>query len=130
MKLAALEVENFRAYQERTRVEFSDLTTLIGKNDIGKSTIIEALEIFFNNEIVKVDSSDACVRSKGKTVTIACEFSEFPEEITLDAGASTSLADEYLLTNDGTLKIEKVFDWTHERDWRIPGALNLDFKSE
>jgi putative ATP-dependent endonuclease of OLD family len=47
MKLVALELENYRAYHERTRVEFSDLTTLIGKNDIGKSTIIEALEVFF-----------------------------------------------------------------------------------
>lgn len=64
MKLVALELENYRAYHKRTRVEFSDLTTLIGKNDIGKSTIIEALEVFFNNEIVKIDSSDVCVRSK------------------------------------------------------------------
>jgi len=106
MKLVALELENYRAYHKRTRVEFSDLTTLIGKNDIGKSTIIEALEVFFNNEIVKIDSSDVCVRSKSDIVTIACEFSEFPEEIILDAGASTSLADEYLLTKGGTLKIE------------------------
>ncbi|WP_216824940.1 AAA family ATPase [Roseovarius sp. EL26] len=110
MKLIALELENYRAYQDRTRVEFSDLTTLIGKNDIGKSTIIEALEVFFNNEIVKIDNSDACVRSKSNTVTISCEFSDFPEAIDLDAGASTSLADEYLLTTVGTLKIEKVFD--------------------
>jgi hypothetical protein len=47
MKLIAVEVENFRAYKERRRVEFDDLTTLIGKNDIGKSTILEALEIIF-----------------------------------------------------------------------------------
>lgn len=110
MRLVSLEIENFRSYQNRTRVEISDLTTLIGKNDIGKSTIIEALEIFFNSEIVKIESSDACVRSENKTVTIACEFSDFPDEITLDAGASTSLSDEFLLTKDGTLKIEKVFD--------------------
>lgn len=31
MKLVALEVENFRAYKDRRRVEFDDLTTLIGK---------------------------------------------------------------------------------------------------
>lgn len=30
-------------------VDFDNITTFIGKNDIEKSTIIEALEIFFNN---------------------------------------------------------------------------------
>ncbi|MEK1409745.1 ATP-binding protein [Limosilactobacillus fermentum] len=25
------------------------MTTIIGKNDVGKSTIVDALEIFFNN---------------------------------------------------------------------------------
>lgn len=110
MKLIALEVENFRSYRARTRVEFSGLTTLIGRNDIGKSTILEALEIFFNNDTLKIDSADACVESEGKLVSILCEFSGFPEKITLDAGAETSLADEYLLSETGNLQIEKVFD--------------------
>lgn len=110
MKLVAVEVENFRAYKERRRVEFNDLTTLIGKNDIGKSTILEALEIFFNNDIVKIDSSDASVGSGNQKVSILCEFSEFPTAITLDAGAETNLSDEYLLAANGKLQIEKVFD--------------------
>ncbi|WP_458792273.1 ATP-binding protein [Yoonia sp. MH D7] len=110
MKLVALEIENFRAYRDRTRVEFSNLTTLIGKNDIGKSTLLEALEIFFNNDIVKIDNSDACVDSAHQTVSILCEFSDFPEKITLDAGADTTLEEEYLLAENGNLQIEKVFD--------------------
>lgn len=110
MKLVALEIENFRAYRERRRIEFSDLTTLIGKNDVGKSTILEALEIFFNNDIVKIDPTDACVGSDNSKVHIMCEFSEFPETITLDAGAATSLTDEYLVAQNGNVQIEKVFD--------------------
>ena len=58
MKLVAVEVENFRSYRVRRRVELDELTTLIGKNDVGKSTILEALEIFFNNDLVKIDVSD------------------------------------------------------------------------
>jgi len=110
MKLVAIEVENFRAYKERRRIEFSSLTTLIGKNDIGKSTILEALEIFFNNDIVKIDGSDASVGSGSHKVSIMCEFAGFPASITLDAGAETSLADEYLLAENGNLQIEKIFD--------------------
>lgn len=110
MRLVALEVENFRAYKDRRRIDFKDLTTFIGKNDIGKSTILEALEIFFNNDVVKIEGSDASVGSGNQRVSILCEFSEFPEIITLDAGAVTTLAGEYLLAENGNLQIEKVFD--------------------
>jgi energy-coupling factor transporter ATP-binding protein EcfA2 len=110
MKLIAIEVENFRAYRERRRIEFSSLTTLIGKNDIGKSTILEALEIFFNNDIIKIDGSDASVDSGSHKISILCEFSDFPASITLDASAETSLDDEYLLAENGNLQIEKIFD--------------------
>lgn len=110
MKLVALEVENFRAYRNRRRIVFDDLTTLIGKNDIGKSTLLEALEIYFNNEVVKIDGADASVGTGNSKVSILCEFKDFPENITLDSGAETSLADEYLLSENGNLQIEKVFD--------------------
>lgn len=110
MKLVALEVENFRSYKNRTRLEFSELTTLIGRNDIGKSTLLEALEIFFNNDTLKIDNTDACVASDHQKVSILCEFSDLPEKITLDAGAETTLAQEFLLAENGNLQIEKVFD--------------------
>ena len=50
------------------RVDFDDLTVLIGKNDIGKSTILEALDIFFNETsgVVKWDKSDLNVQSAEK----------------------------------------------------------------
>jgi len=43
-------------------------------------------------------------------VTITCEFSDLPEKLTLDAGADTTLAAEYLLSAAGRLKIQKIFD--------------------
>jgi len=35
-----------------------ELIAIIGKNDAGKSTILEALEIFFNNQVVSIDGDD------------------------------------------------------------------------
>ena len=52
MKLKTLYLSNFRCYKNYVEVNFDNLTTFIGKNDIGKSTILEALEIFFNNDTV------------------------------------------------------------------------------
>lgn len=110
MKLVSVTIENFRCYQNQIKINFDELTTIIGKNDIGKSSILEALEIFFNNDLVTIDSRDSCVFSDSVSVNITCEFSELPIEIVLDAGAVTSLAQEYLLSKDGTLLIRKSFD--------------------
>lgn len=46
MKIKNVVIENFRSYDEPIQIDFQDLNVLIGKNDIGKSTILEALDIF------------------------------------------------------------------------------------
>lgn len=89
MRLKRISIKNFRCYREEITVWFDDLTTFIGKNDIGKSSVLEALEIFFNNEIVKIESGDANVYSHDKKVSITCEFAELPSSLTLDAAAAS-----------------------------------------
>lgn len=110
MKLKSVSVKNFRCYQRETTIAFHDLTTFVGKNDIGKSSVLEALEIFFNNETVKIEQGDANIYSGDTKVTITCEFCALPQTLSLDAGAETTLAEEFLLTVDGTLKIQKSYD--------------------
>lgn len=48
MRLRKLVLENFRGYRRKTEIDISDFTSVVGRNDVGKSTILEALEIFFN----------------------------------------------------------------------------------
>jgi putative ATP-dependent endonuclease of OLD family len=110
MRLKAVTLKNFRCYGDNITVDFADLTTFVGRNDIGKSSVLEALEIFFNNGIVSIEQSDANVHSGIEKVEITCEFIDFPGLVTLDAGAGTSLAEEFLLTDRGTLKLRKVYD--------------------
>lgn len=110
MNLKSLTVKNFRAYQTETKIEFDQLTTIIGKNDIGKSTVLEALEIFFNNSTVKIESLDANIHSKDKTVELTCEFTGYPSEISIDSSSPTTLKDEYLLSKEETLVIRKKID--------------------
>ena len=110
MRLESVSIRNFRCYKDEVEVSFDDLTTFIGKNDIGKSSLLEALEIFFNADAVKMEPGDVSVYGDDKKVSITCEFPDLPEVLTLDAGAETNLAAEYLLTADGKLKIRKDFD--------------------
>lgn len=110
MKLKKVRIENFRCYKDIT-VDFDALTTIIGKNDIGKSSILEALEVFFNNETVKIDPTDVNIHSNGnKVVTITCDFNSLPDRLVLDADAETNLTEEYLTMAEDTLRIRKQFD--------------------
>lgn len=114
MKLTKLIITNFRGYKNRTEVGFNDITTFVGKNDSGKSTILEALDIFFNDGkgCIKIDNQDINIENKnGNDTDIAIEacFTDLPAEIVIDASNKTSLKNEYLLNDDGTLHIEKIF---------------------
>jgi ABC-type cobalamin/Fe3+-siderophores transport system ATPase subunit len=109
MRLVSLTLKNFRAYCTETNIQFGDLTALIGKNDVGKSSVLEALEIFFNGAIVKIDQLDCSVGAADQTVELSCEFDDLPAALVLDAQATTSLADERMLTAEGTLRIKKAY---------------------
>ena len=50
MRLIGLNIENFRCYKKPISVRFNDLTALVGTNDVGKSSIMDALAIFFESE--------------------------------------------------------------------------------
>ena len=114
MKLIELKLRNFRSYKNETKISFNNLTAIIGKNDAGKSTILEALEIFFNGEskgnLISFDSSDINVFSTDKYAEITCVFSDLPKELSVDAGGLTSLQQELLLNEDGNFEVKKTYD--------------------
>lgn len=49
MRIKSIILNNFRGYDMETKIPMSDFVAIVGKNDIGKSTILEALNIFFND---------------------------------------------------------------------------------
>ncbi|RZS54899.1 ATP-binding protein [Sphaerotilus mobilis] len=113
MKLRALTLSNFRGYKAPFSVRFDGLTTLIGRNDAGKSTLLEALDVFFNDKAL--DKNDASKGGDARAVTITCVFDDLPANIVLDETASSSLAGEFLLNAQGQLEITKVFNCSIEK---------------
>lgn len=100
MKIKSLKVKNFRGYKGETIVGFDNLTAFVGKNDVGKSSILEALDIFFNEGkgVVKIDKTDVNIfaaREDDQETIISVVFSELPDEIIIDSSVETSLAREY-----------------------------------
>lgn len=114
MKITTLKIEKFRGYNEETIIYFEDLTAFVGKNDIGKSSILEALDIFFNDGkgAVSLDANDVNVDAKKNMedeISIAVCFSELPDKIVIDTTNETTLLDEYLLNADGELEVIKRY---------------------
>lgn len=114
MKIKTLRIKNFRGYCGETTINFEDLTAFVGKNDIGKSSILEALDVFFNDGkgVIKLDKNDVNVGAKANLdneINIAICFAELPDRIIIDATNETVLSDEYLLNSDGNLEIIKKY---------------------
>jgi len=112
MKLKQVKIKNFRCYRNETLINLNDLTAFIGRNDAGKSTILEALEIFFNNQVVSIDKDDLnkdSLNANDLKIEISCIFEELPASLIIDAANPTSLSAEYLLNSEGNLEIKKSF---------------------
>lgn len=117
MKIKSVAVNRFRGYESPIRVEIDNLRVLVGRNDIGKSTLLEALDFFFNEGkgCVKLDKDDInknCLSNGNDCIEIEVEFTDLPSAIVIDSTNETTLQEEFLLTSEGTLHIIK----------RYPGA--------
>lgn len=113
MKLVEVKLTNFRGYANETSVLIDSLTVLVGRNDSGKSSILDALDIFFNESTIERD--DCCVRTGATDVRISCVFEELPVSIVIDEQHATTLEFEYLLRADGRLEIVKTYDCSAAR---------------
>lgn len=123
MKIKTIKLHNFRSYKDVT-INFDNLTAFVGKNDIGKSTILEALDIFFNESkgVVKFDESDRNIEAKDNgdtSLSITVEFCDLPVEVVLDSTAKTTFQQEYMLNKSGNLEIIKCYPNNTKCEMRI-----------
>lgn len=109
MKLVKVKIKNFRCYKDELEVAIDDLTAIIAKNDIGKSTILDALDAFFNLE--KLEAGDRCVGCRNSdNVEITCTFDKLPNEMLVDTDNLIIPSNEYLLDSNMQMTITKVFN--------------------
>ena len=108
MILAQVRIRNFRCYQSEFTMGFDALTCIIAKNDAGKSTVLEALEAFFNSD--KLDAGDRSIGAgNAAPIEITCVFGALQANLVVDTDATISPTSEYLLNADGHLEITKKF---------------------
>jgi predicted ATP-dependent endonuclease of OLD family len=114
MRIKSITIGCFRGYSDAVTINVDSMCALVRKNDSGKSTVLEALDIFFNEgkgcaKIDKNDINKICLAAGNENIEIEVEFDEIPTEVVIDSSNRTSLSSEYLLTEDGTLRILKRY---------------------
>lgn len=110
MRLKEIGLRNFRGYRSECRLPIdADVTGITGRNDAGKSSLLEALDIFFEGGEVVIDDDDFNVDEPDGQVEIRCMFDDLPKEIAIDETSKTDLAAEKLLNAIGDLEILKRY---------------------
>jgi hypothetical protein len=109
-----MKLQNFRSYKDAVIIEFCDLTAFIGTNDVGKSSVLEALDIFFNEGkgAIKIDKDDVnkqAGQQGNAEICISICFEDLPENIIIDATNATTLQSEFMLNRSGQLEIVKKY---------------------
>lgn len=83
MKIESIRIENFRSFKDET-ICFDDYTCLVGANGSGKSTVLNALNLFFRQykdsrtDLSKLSEEDFHHKNTENPVKITVTFTDMP----------------------------------------------------
>ena len=123
-----MRVENYGPFARLEEITFSSLSTIIGRNDAGKSHTLKALQLFFGkNKLEAGDVYDSADPASQVVVEVA--MTALPETLAYDGGA-LHLADERLLDAGGRLRVRKTFPCAGPYDRPLLALITRDFADE
>lgn len=136
MYISELSIENFRSFDEKTTVKFNEGTNvIIGQNNAGKTTIIKALDLLFNNKSSKKLSINDFNRSGDTTVE---ELVENPPKIVVSAKlleaqkkgeSEETYSDELITVSTWLTRIESPYEATITFEFFLPEKEVEDYRA-
>ncbi len=80
MRIKSVFIKNFKTFDDKgIALSLANLTAMIGENSIGKSNVLEALDLFFNFSKSKVHTGCFHHDDVGKDIEIGVEFTDFTD---------------------------------------------------
>ncbi|MEI9906889.1 MAG: AAA family ATPase [Actinomycetota bacterium] len=73
MRVKRVRITNFRCLQD-IEIEFDQITTFIGPNGVGKSTVLRALDWFFNGAKVQLREIDCSHGNTSEEIRVRLSF--------------------------------------------------------
>jgi predicted ATP-dependent endonuclease of OLD family len=116
MIIESLQIKNFRSILSET-LHCENLTALVGANGAGKSSLLKALDLFYNPTL-KIDREDFYNGDNSKEISVTITFKDLSEK------AQEQFA-SYL--QDGKLSVERIFAWEENKIiWKYHGSILKD----
>ncbi|MFP8965053.1 ATP-dependent nuclease [Pokkaliibacter sp. CJK22405] len=106
MKLSRVEIKNFRGIGEAV-IDIEDFTTLVGPNNIGKSTILHAIHLVLDNKKPQPEDWPNKIASDEKMI-IVCEFKDIEEWESKKPAISK-------LVHEGKVKVRLLAEWNEDK---------------
>ncbi|MBA6293806.1 ATP-dependent endonuclease [Colwellia sp. MB3u-70] len=106
MKLVKLTISNFRGIGF-AEIDIENFTTLVGPNNIGKSTILNAIHLVLDNKKPKIEDWPGQIHSD-ETMEIVCKFNQLEEWEKNKSSISTLLHGE-------SLQIKMSSQWNSDK---------------
>jgi hypothetical protein len=75
VRINKVTIRNFRCLEE-VEILFEDVTTFLGPNGVGKSTVLHALDWFFNGVPGGLSDDDVFLNDPSRSISVAVEFDE------------------------------------------------------
>lgn len=113
VSLVGITIKNFLACSETIEVRIDPFTVLVGRNDVGKSMVLKALNALLGNGAI--DSDSVCRFADSTRIEICGYFTPGTATMDIDGGKTTTFADEGLLDSLGRFAIKKVWDGSESK---------------
>lgn len=117
MKIRSISARNFRGIQELVKLQCGQINSYVGKNDCGKSTILRALDAFFNKKFTNKDVFQGIGENEEISITIQFQTDFDINSLVLDLDGCISLKKVFSFTDAGKLKIDEFYicnDFDHD----------------
>lgn len=110
MKLKRVIIENYKGINTPVSIEINDFNCIVGKNDVGKSTILKAIDAFINDNNPVIE--DKNIYNGSNEISIELQFDLEGASCIIDGTIPVTFEDEELVGSDGFLCIIKKWDVT------------------
>lgn len=120
MRLTNFSVTNYKVFKEEFTIDFSkdSIAILTGRNNTGKSTILEAINCFFQKETKAKTIPNDCFSERGKKIVLKAVFESDGDKITIVKKYKEESAPSFYDENDVEIK------GTHELKDKLEEILN------
>lgn len=108
MKLKRIIIENYKGINTPVSIEINDFNCIVGKNDVGKSTILKAIDAFINDNSPAPE--DKNIYNESNEISIELQFDSEEASCIIDGTIPITFEDEELVGIDGFLCIKKKWD--------------------